>query len=96
MSDPLNQDTGASTGDTGVLGPLKIMLAAAVLLGVVALFGWLFVVSWLGVPWEIGFPLSVVAGCAMLAWSGGTTWRLVSVALWVGGLVWLVLWFLNR
>ena len=82
------------SGVLGVLGPVKVLIVAAALLAVLAAFGWLFVVSWLGVPWEIGFPLSVVAGLAMLTWSGGGRWRLLSAGLWLGGAVWLVLWWL--
>lgn len=80
-----------------VLAPVKLLLVAAILLAFVAGVGWLFAVSWLGLPWEIGFPLSLVAGLAILAWSGGTTrWRLASAGLWVGGLVWLVVWLVAR
>ena len=91
----MSEDDAGSTGDLGVLGPVKLLVVAAVVLAVVAGFGWLLVVSWLGVPWQIGFPLSVLAGLAMLAWSGGTHWRLVSVALWAVGIVWLVVWWLR-
>jgi len=84
---------GEVKGVDGVLGPLKLLVLAAAVLGVITLFGWLFVVSWLGVPWAIGFPLSVVAGLAMLAWAGGGWWRLVSAGLWVAGLLWLVVWW---
>ena len=81
-----------TSGVFGVLGPVKVLVVAAALLAVVTLFGWLFVVSWLGVPWEIGFPLSVVAGLAMLSWSGGGWWRALSAGLWVAGVLWLVAW----
>lgn len=83
----------SDTGVFGVLGPVKVLVVAAALLAVLTLFGWLFVVSFLGVPWEIGFPLSVLAGVAMLAWSGGGRWRVLSVGLWVAGAAWLVLWW---
>lgn len=85
-----------STGELGVLTPIKVLFAVAVGMVILAVFGWLFVVSWLGVPWEIGMPLSLLAGLAMLAWSGGGWWRLASVGLWVTGLVWLVAWFVAR
>jgi hypothetical protein len=76
--------------------PIKMLFAVAVGMAVLTLFGWLFVVSWLGVPWEIGLPLSLVAGLAMLAWSGGGWWRLVSVGIWVTGIVWLCVWLVAR
>ena len=91
----MSEDDAGSTGDLGVFGPVRLLVAAAVLLAVVAGFGWLFVVSWLGVPWEIGFPLSLLAGLAMLAWGESTRWRLVSAALWAVGIVWLVVWWVR-
>jgi len=87
-------DTGKDT--EGVFGPLKMLVVAAVLVGLLTLFGWLFVVSWLGVPWSIGLPMSLLAGLAMLSWSGGGHWRLLSLGLWATGAVWLVVWFLHR
>jgi len=88
-------DESGTSGVFGVLGPVKVLVVAAALLAVITLFGWLFVVSLLGVPWEIGFPLSVVAGLAMLAWSGGGRWRVLSVGLWVAGATWLIVWWLH-
>ena len=88
-------DDSGSAGVFGVLGPVKVLVVAAALLAVVTVFGWLFVVSWLDVPWEIGFPLSVVAGLAMLAWTGGGRWRLLSAGLWVAGILWLVVYAIS-
>ena len=89
-------DEQGSTGELGILTPIKVLFAVAVGMAILALFGYLFVVSWLGVPWEIGIPLSVVAGLAMLAWSGSGWWRLVSAGLWVAGVIWLVAWYAAR
>jgi hypothetical protein len=91
----LSEEQG-STGELGVLTPIKVLFAVAVGMAVLAFFGYFFVVSWLGVPWEIGMPLSVLAGLAMLAWSGGGWWRLASAGLWLAGLVWLVAWYVAR
>ena len=86
---------GEVKGVDGVLGPLKLLLLAAAVLGVVTLFGWLFVVSYLGVPWRLGFPLSLLFGLAMIAWSVGGRWRLLSAGLWAAGAVWVVAWFVG-
>ena len=44
----------------------------------------------------MGFPLSLLFGVAMLAWTGGATrWKLLSLALWVAGFVWLVAYWLG-
>jgi hypothetical protein len=91
----LSEDQG-STGELGVLTPVKLLFAVAVGMAIMVLFGWLFVVSWLGVPWEVGMPMSLLAGLAMLAWSGGRRWRLVSAGLWAAGLVWVVAWYAGR
>ena len=58
------------------------------------LFGWLFVVSWIGVPWQQGFPMSLLAGIAMIVWAAGGRWRLLSAILWAALAVWVVSWFL--
>ena len=90
------EDMGETLYVMGVMGWFMIATIPLGGMAILALFGWLFVVSWLGVPWEIGMPMSLLAGLAMLAWSGGRRWRLVSVGLWAAGLVWVVAWYAGR
>ena len=86
------------TGSVTFSSVPRLVVGIAVALVALAFVGWLAFGALFDAPWYVAAPASVLMGAAYVAWQVKSMWRgyAASIALWVGGLAWLVWWWLEH